>query len=384
MPDPQLETARSDAGAGNPDPASRDARRAVHCDVSTTLALYGDRALRELVDGATPLGTGIGGKSALLDVGGTPVFVKQVALTDLEREAANYRSTANVFGLPPVYQYGVGGPSFGVWRELAAYTMTTNWVLGDGHEGFPLMYHWRVLPDLTLPLPAELTDVERIVAHGGGESAVRARVEALRQSSACVVLFLEYIPQNLHQWLGTRVGTGATAGGQHADRAIAMVERELAAGTSFMNARGLLHFDAHFENILTDGRRLYFTDFGLSLSSRFELSCAEADFFEEHQTYDRCYTISWLVNWLVTAVYGYGRQERGAFMHACAEGQSPPKTSPVSGDVPEAARAILTRHTPLAAVFSDFYGGILDKGRGIPYPLAEIRRIGRSYTPPIG
>ncbi|MFF2503082.1 hypothetical protein ACFVTY_06840 [Streptomyces sp. NPDC058067] len=49
-----------------------------------------------------------------------------------------------------------------------------------------------------------------------------------------------------------------------------------------MNSRGLLHFDAHFQNILTDGRRLYFADFGLALSSRFDLSPSEAGFFERH------------------------------------------------------------------------------------------------------
>ena len=61
-----------------------------------------------------------------------------------------------------------------------------------------------------------------------------------------------------------------------------MVERKLDAGTAFMNARGLLHFDAHFDNILTDGQRLYFADYGLALSSRFDLSEDEATFFDRH------------------------------------------------------------------------------------------------------
>ncbi|MFI7135214.1 hypothetical protein ACIBQ1_56840 [Nonomuraea sp. NPDC050153] len=34
-----------------------------------------------------------------------------------------------------------------------------------------------------------------------------------------------------------------------------------------MNSRGLLHFDAHFENILTGGQRLYFADYGLAVSA---------------------------------------------------------------------------------------------------------------------
>ena len=45
-----------------------------------------------------------------------------------------------------------------------------------------------------------------------------------------------------------------------------------------MRDRGLIHFDAHFDNILTDGHRLYFSDFGLAVSSRFELADDVANF----------------------------------------------------------------------------------------------------------
>lgn len=233
------------------------------------------------------------------------------------------------------------------------------------------MYHWRVLPDST-PLPEELADVERAVAYWGGGSQVRHRIQALQQSSASVALFLEYIPQNLHQWLGTQV----EAGDQTTNRACAMVERELAAGTSFMNSRGLLHFDAHFENILTDGRRLYFTDYGLALSSGFELSQDEAYFFDRHQTYDRCYTATYLVNWLVTALYGYQREDREgryALVRAYAEGKRPT-------GIPEEAAAILARHAPIAAVMSDFNGKFQRQSRKTPYPLEEIGRLGGMYS----
>ncbi|WP_326757010.1 protein kinase family protein [Streptomyces hirsutus] len=349
---------------------SPDARRTVHSAVSTTLALYSDRALRELVDVAAPLGSGIGGKSALLEVAGTPVFVKRVPLTDLERRPDGVRSTANLFELPAFCQYGIGTigtPGFGAWRELAVHTMTTNWVLAGQYEGFPLMYHWRVLPDST-PLPEELADVDRAVAYWGGGAQVRRRIEALQQSSASVALFLEYIPQNLHQWLGERMD----AGGEAADRACAMVERELEAGTSFMNSRGLLHFDVHFENILTDGRRLFFADYGLAVSSRFELSPEEAGFFDRHRTYDRCYSASYLVNWLVTALYGYRRDDREAQVRAYAQGERPT-------GIPEEAAEILARHAPLTAVMADFFRTFERESRETPYPLEEIRRMGCMY-----
>jgi hypothetical protein len=299
---------------------SRGARLTAHSAVSASLALRSDGALGELVDTAMPIGSGIGGKSALLEVAGTPVFVKRVPLTDLERQPEHVRSTANLFDLPVFCQYGIGaigGPGFGAWRELAVHTMTTNWVLAAEHEGFPLMYHWRVLPG-SMPLPEELADTERAVAYWGGGPQVSRRIEALKQSSASVALFLEYIPQNLHQWLGAQV----EAGDQTANRACAMAERELAAGTSFMNSRGLLHFDAHFENILTDGRRLYFADYGLAISSQFELSQDEAGFFDRHQAYDRCYTATYLVNWLVPpCTDSRGRTGRAA-MRWCAPSQT--------------------------------------------------------------
>jgi hypothetical protein len=108
---------------------SRGARLTAHSAVSTSLALRSDRTLRELVDTAAQTGSGIGGKSALLEVAGTPVFVKRVPLTDPERRPENARSTANIFALPAFCQYGIGGPGFGAWRELAVHIMTTNWVL---------------------------------------------------------------------------------------------------------------------------------------------------------------------------------------------------------------------------------------------------------------
>ncbi|MET8132991.1 protein kinase family protein [Streptomyces sp. NPDC005251] len=344
-------------------------RPAAYSVVSTSLALHSDRGLSELVDAAAPLGSGIGGRSARLEVDGTPVFVKRVPLTEVELRPDHTRSTANVFGLPLFCQYGIGGPGFGAWREVAVHTMTTNWVLAGQHQGFPLMYHWRVLPDTAPALPDELADVDQAVAYWGGGPEIRRRIEALGESPASLVLFLEYIPRTLHDWLNEQVRAGEEA----VDRACALVERELAAVTSFMNDRGLLHFDAHFENILTDGRRLYLADYGLALSSRFDLSAAEAEFLERHRTYDRAYTLSYLVNWLITGLYGHGRAERVALIRACAEGARPPAGPPE-------ATAVLARHAPLAAVVTDFHERLRHESREIAYPQGAIERIFASRT----
>lgn len=338
---------------------SSTARLAAHGAASTALSLYSDRGLRDLLDAATPIGSGIGGQTLLLDVEGIPVFVKQVRLTDLELRPQNVRSTANLFDLPAFCHYGVGtigGPGFGAWRELAAQIMTTNWVIAGDHEGFPLMHHWRVLPDQGQPLPEELADVDHAVDYWGGGLEIRHRIEALQQSSASLVLFLEYFPQNLHDWLGVQV----EAGGEVAEQACAMVEDELEAGISFMNARGLLHFDAHFQNILTDGRRLYFADYGLAISSGFELSPGEAAFFDEHRGYDRNLARTHLMNWLAVALYGYGPEERREFVRSRAEGVTPE-------GVPAGIAALLVKHAPVAAVIGDFYREFQRVSREAPY-----------------
>lgn len=198
---------------------------------------------------------------------GRRVFVKRVPLTDTELLPEHARSTANVFGLPSSCHYGIGkGPGFGAWRELAVHTMTTDWVLTGAFPGFPLTHHWRVLPDEPRPLPEELADVDRTVAYWGGSPQVRECLEALRTATASLTLFLEYIPHTLHDWLDARIRT------EDADAACALVERGLTEAADFLRERQLLHFDAHFNNILTDGRQLYFADYGLALSSRFRLT----------------------------------------------------------------------------------------------------------------
>jgi hypothetical protein len=304
--------------------------------VSSVLSALDDQRLDALLERGTPLGVGIGGTCALLDVEGVQVFVKRVPLTDLELE--HPMSTANLFDLPPFLQYGFGSAGFGAWRELAAHTMTTEWVRNGDHGGFPVLYHWRVLPGAT---PS--ADPEDLIAYWGGSPPVRARFEALREPSASLVLFLQYFPHTLHDWFNARLTEGTEA----VDAACAMVDRELRAGTDFMGSHGLLHFDAHFANILTDGEHLYFADFGLAASTGFDLSPAEREFFAEHRTYDRCYTATHLLMTL----------------------------SRVEGPLSAATAAVVEHHTPVAEVMGAFFHDLRKKSRTTPYPATTLARL---------
>ncbi|SDM07051.1 protein kinase family protein [Nonomuraea jiangxiensis] len=272
-----------------------DTRLTTHGDVSTAMARYDDRKLAELLEReAVPLGTGIGGASARLEVGGTLVFVKRVPLT--EPELRHPHSTANLFGMPPFCQYGIGSPGFGAWRELAAHTM--------------------------------------------------------------------------YQWLDERVSAG------DADRACALADQRLREAVSFMNKGGLLHFDAHFENILTDGHRFYLTDFGQAVSTRFDLSEEEQAFYHRHLTFDRTYTLTYLVNWLAGAFHGVNWQGRRELVRQWAAGQRP-------AGVPGGVATLLSRQSPLATVLNDFYHDLQSESRKTAYPLEEIRQVAGRHALPL-
>ena len=334
-----------------------------YCHMSTQLACLSNEQLAGLLRKAEQVHQGRGGHGVLLTLNGTKVFVKKVPLTDLEQQPENIMSTTNLFDLPLYYQYGVGSAGFGVWRELAAHVMTTNWVISDECPNFPLMYHWRVLPAIRPEQNhAERLDVlERDVQYWDNSPAVRQRLEAIDHSSSQVLLFLEYVPQTLYQWLGAQLNVGE----KEAELAIKFAEDNLRITNDFINARGLLHFDAHFENILTDGRVLYFSDFGLALSSSFELSDAEIQFMKDHHNYDPCSTLVNLLHCIVTNLYKSDNWI--AKLQECLNGEQ--------GEIPKAVLHTLKRYAPIAITMDDFYRNLRKVSKSTPYPAARLRSL---------
>jgi hypothetical protein len=327
--------------------------------VSTALALLSDRQLADLVETATAIGSsGAGGKAGVLTVAGTTVFVKKAPLTELERRPENLRSTANLWGLPPWTQYGVGTPGLGVWREVAAHTMATNWVLTGECPNFPMLYHWRVV-DSPPPVWEDLLDIDKFVEYMHHAPGVRARAEALVDARASVVMFQEYFPHTMHPWFEERLRAGEF------ERTVPMVERDLRSVFEFMERNGLFHFDAHFGNILTDGSRLYVADFGLASSTRFELSSEERDFLAANAGHDRSHVLAHMV---VSLVRAFGDVDLGVprsrmdFIRDFTD----------ETDFPAAAGEVLRRYRSVAVPFNDFYAALFVASRQSPYPRAAL------------
>ena len=318
-----------------------ESRRRVHDALAARLASLSDDDLTALLAGTTGWHDHVlGNQSGIVAFEGATMFVKKITLSDLERAPGNLNSTANLFDLPTYYHYGVGSAGFGAWRELQAYVRASGWVLSGECPYFPLVYHWRVTPRAErAPLPAaKQAWLDQAPDYWNGSDAVRQRMDAISAATTSIVLFLEYVPEMLHTWLEDRLS------GQRFDAGLEPTflsfHDQLRAATSFMNDRGMLHFDLHARNVLTDGDQVYVTDFGLVLCSDFELSASERAFLEAHRYYDRAY-LDWVVGeWLVPRAVG--------LTPALAE--------------------LADRAAPAAKIFGDFFEALSQTSRRTPDP----------------
>jgi hypothetical protein len=322
-------------------------RIARHVSASAALSLLSNEQLVERLNSAEVLSEGIGGTGARFEAGGVPVFAKRIPLTRLEQR--NPHSTANLYGLPVFCHYGLGSPEGSAWRELVLHIMATGWVLAGDSEHFPLLHHWRILPVRSGRVPDRALDED--VEYWGGSAGVRERLTEAHAATDSLVLFCEYFPTTLHRWLP-----------EHLDQAPRMTEQALAI-VDFLGAQGVQHFDAHFENFLTDGDRLYLTDFGLALADRFALTAAERDFFAKNTGHDRAYVVMHLLDWLVTELgEADSRASRVAAVRRVAAGELV---------LPGALAELAAEHAPTAVVLNDFYDRLAQR-RETPFPAAQL------------
>jgi serine/threonine protein kinase len=312
------------------------------------LGSFADAELESLLTRGSPLGQGIGGHTVRLDLADGPVFVKRVPLTDLE--LAHPRSTANLFGLPTTYQYGVGSAGFNAWRELAAHEQTTSFVRSGGTPCFPLLHHWRVLPRV----PAFVVDLDAADPRWADWPAVRERIHALEQATSSLVLVLEYVPEDLATWWPR----------QDAEATARWLESQLRRAAEALHHKGLLHLDAHARNVLHDEDRLLVSDFGLVTSATFELDDAEREFVANHRGHDRAYLVTQLVNGLVRRLVP--GTDTPAARNAWIAG--PRETSVL----PPQSRDVVERYAPVAVLMNAFYWQLYAGNLRAPYPYEEI------------
>lgn len=299
------------------------------------------------------------GHTALaLPKSGAQVFVKLLPLSALELEPEQLHSTANYFRLPANYHYRVASSGFGAWRELEAHRLANRWVLSGSCPHFPLLHGWRVVP-LVYGGP----DDRLSLTPWGDDVAIRGRVSAIAGAKSSLALFLEWFPLTLSQSLEAQLAS--------APDPLALVsetEASLLEILAFLRGQGFLHLDAHFENVLSDGRELFLSDFGLSLSRAFALDADELEFLESHQSFDPATAITSLVHALVSR-YAPSDPWRQSLREVL--GGSHDRLE----EIPTAIRAYLARRGPVALAAGEFYRQWTQGRPGTEFPWARVERL---------
>ncbi|WP_254625723.1 hypothetical protein [Nostoc sp. TCL240-02] len=198
--------------------------------------------------------------------------MKRVPVTNIEFD--NLFSTRNLYDLPTYCNYGFGSTGFGVFRELVTHIKTTNWVLDGAIASFPLMYHYRIIPLEGRRADMDRSRLKAYVEYWGNSANAGNYMLDRANAKYELVLFLEYIPYILETWLLLNPNK------------LQKPLDELRTTITFLRAQGIIHFDAHFRNILSDGEQIYLTDFGLVLDKSFTLTKDEESFFKQNTFYD--------------------------------------------------------------------------------------------------
>lgn len=212
------------------------------------------------------------GINHLVTLAGKKIFVKRIPITKTEYE--NQYSTKNHFNLPTYYSYGVGSAGFGSFRELHTHIKTTNWVLNDELENFPLMYHYRIIAKTQKNKPVDLKKHKKYVKFWNSNKNIDRYVLARREAQYEIILFLEYFPYVVREWLPKNIDQFES------------LNKDLKEITNFLKKKSLIHFDIHLSNLMSDGKKTYLIDYGLCLDKEFELTASEKKFFNKHRNYD--------------------------------------------------------------------------------------------------
>ncbi|MEM7081048.1 MAG: hypothetical protein AAF513_20725 [Pseudomonadota bacterium] len=230
------------------------------------------------------------------------VFVKRVPLT--VQEYAEPFATRNLSGVPGFFNYGIGSMGSNAWRELAAATQATEWVLDGRCEGFAMLLHHRVVTRSRRAAAPAGKWLDDYVCYWGSSPRIRKRVVERITGPAELLLFFEYFPAvwaDDHRSDLSNVVTGAA---------------EVARIVEFLGAHGMTHFDAHPHNVMRDAQRYYLTDFGLALDRQFDLAASEHRFLDRHRHYDQANVVARVVGFLIrrfeTASVG---QQAAVFRH---------------------------------------------------------------------
>lgn len=158
---------------------------------------------------------------------------------------------------------------------------------------------------------------------------------------------------------------------------------------TFLRQKGIIHFDAHFYNVVTDGERAYLTDFGLVLDRGFALPPPARAFFRRHTDYDYGEVLACLGYLLAGFYAALPEDAKARVREQCGlpEGVLHPKLVTALCDhieaiaagglmkLPESCVACIVRYRSVLALMHEFYREMQRNNRkDTKFPHAELRR----------
>ncbi len=166
--------------------------------------------------------------------------------------------------------------------------------------------------------------------------------------------------------LRDRLREQLTAGSVQAEEAVKLVDQQLLGAVRHMRSAGMTHFDAHFGNVLTDGHRVYLSDFGLASAPRFQLDSSELSFLRLTADHDLAYCAAALVNTIATTSLRLtDPKERNDYVRRSADTGRAPALGGVLADT-------VVRCAPVATAVNDFYWKLHDGNPTAAYPAELI------------
>lgn len=133
----------------------------------------------------------------------------------------------------------------------------------------------------------------------------------------------------------------------------------------FMASQNFLHMDAHFENILTDGEQLYYSDFGLALSDKFTLSNIENYFAKDNAYYDYASGSSNLMHTVLTSYLGKDDWNVNLAKFTNDE---------LGTQIPAIVKGLLSRHHGVAVKMDAFYKAI-QRDKSTHFPSGNLKEL---------
>lgn len=329
--------------------------------ISEVIAGLDDAGVRTIMDGAKPVGVGIGGATKTAYIGATTVFVKQLLLRSVEE--ADPTATVSRTQLPFVCHYGIGSPTHGVGRELAAHQTISAWVQAGAVDFFPLLLGWRIV-DLKCN-----TDLSAFDGHvperqwGPHWPQVKRKVTEMMDASKSVLLFLEYVPETLGTWVHRSLVAGKGA------EVFADAVEQIIEATTWMRTRGFQHFDVHPGNILVEDGRLLFTDFGLALYREFDLTAEERTSVVTHAEYDRDTALMHRFHWTLFEIGYTSGPQRLALLRAAAADPATPELDPIRVALGGSAD-LIAQHATVAVYITEMFGALMKDASATRYNSA--------------